>query len=48
MLETALAAGARPIRVRTGKAAAGSGTGTDDFEARDDLAAVVDALLAEA
>jgi len=48
MLETALAAGARPIRVRTSKAAAGSGAGTDDFEVRDDLAAVVDALLSEA
>ena len=48
MLETALAAGARPIRVRTGKAAAGSGAGTHDFEVQDDLAAVVDALLSEA
>ena len=48
MLETALAAGARPIRVRTGKAAADSGAGTDDFEVQDDLAAAVDALLSDA
>ena len=47
MLETALAAGARPIRVRTGKGKATASTGIDDFEVRDDLAAVVDALLAE-
>ena len=49
MLETALAAGARPVRVRTGqgKAAAGGGTVTEDFEAHDDLAAVVDALVKE-
>ena len=48
MLETALAAGARPIRVRTGKGKAAAGTGTGDCEVQDDLAAVVDALLAEA
>ena len=46
--KTALAAGARPIRVRTGKAAADSGAGTDDFEVQDDLAAAVDALLSDA
>ena len=49
MLETAHAAGARPIRVRTGegKSAARRGVDSSDFEVHDDLAAVVDALLAE-
>ena len=43
-LETALAAGARPMRVRTAR---GMATTRDDFEIHDDLAAAVDALLAE-
>ena len=49
ILETAHAAGARPIRVRTGegKSAARRGVDSGDFEVHDDLAAVVDALLAE-
>ena len=47
-LETALAAGARPMRVRTGKgkASARGGLALDEFETHDNLAAAVDALLA--
>ena len=47
-LETALAAGARPMRVRTGKgvAAARGGLPLDEFETHDSLAVAVDALLA--
>ena len=47
-LETALAAGARPMRVRTGKdmAAARGGLALDEFETHDNLAAAVDELLA--
>ena len=45
-LESALATGARPIRVRTGKAAVRGGGARDEFEIHDDLAAAVDALLA--
>ena len=45
-LETALAARARPMRVRTFKAATRRGTSLDDIESHDDLAAAVDALLA--
>ena len=50
LLETAYAAGARPIRVRTGKENSTAHKGIDigDFEVHEDLAAVVDALLAEA
>ena len=49
-LETALAAGARSILVRTGKGKAteDDGAGRGAIEVHDDLAAVVDALLAEA
>ena len=43
-LETALAAGARPMLVRTGQ---GKATTRGDFEIHDDLAAAVDAVLAE-
>ena len=48
-LQTALAARARPIRVRTanGKVTTRAGTTPDDFEVHDDLAAAADALLAE-
>lgn len=42
-LETARAARARPIRVRTGR---GKAADPDAFETRDSLAAAVDALLA--
>ena len=42
-LESALAACARPIRVRTGK---GKAAARDDFETHDSLTAAVDALLA--
>ena len=47
-LETALAAGARSMLVRTGKSATTvrGGIAREDFEIHDDLAAVVDALLA--
>ena len=47
-LETALAARARPMRVRTGKgkAAARGGLTHDEFETHDNLAVAVDALLA--
>ena len=47
MLETALAAGARPMRVRTARGKATANTGTEAIEDHDDLAAMVDALLAE-
>ena len=48
-LETAHAAGARPMRVRTagGIEAARPGAGGEDLEVHDDLAAAVDELLAE-
>ena len=47
-LETALSAGARPMRVRTGEgmAAARGGPALDEVETHDNLAAAVDALLA--
>ena len=47
-LETALGAGARPIRVRTGrrKARTRGAPVRDEIETHDDLAAAVDALLA--
>ncbi len=47
-LETALAARARPMRVRTGKsrAAVRGGVARDEFEIHDNLAAAVDELLA--
>ena len=45
-LESALAAKARPMRVRSGKAAVRGGPDRDEFEIHDDLAAAVDALLA--
>ena len=49
-LETALAAGARSMLVRTGtgRATRGGGAGRDAVELHDDLAQAVDALLAEA
>ena len=47
LLDTALAAGARPMRVRTarGGPAMRGGLDRDEFESHDNLAAAVDALL---
>ena len=45
-LHTAHAAKARPMRVRTGKAAVRGGGARDEFEIHDNLAAAVDELLA--